>query len=96
MHCNNVVSEDFIAGRLAETLKKIGERKETRNPFKAFSRYRRNRLFVAATEKFNRQVKVACMTLVTSNILLTNIADHVGDGETVHMLVRKSSFSGDR
>ena len=62
LHCNSTDSEDFIAGRLTATLKKIDGREETWNPFKAFSRYRRNRLFVAATKKFNRRVKVARMT----------------------------------
>jgi len=55
-------SEGFIAGRLADSMAEIEDREETSNPFKAFARYRRNRLFINATFKFRRRVKVACIT----------------------------------
>lgn len=76
-------------------MSEVSEREETWNPFKSFSRYRRNRLFVTATKKFSRQVKVACISPVPSTLLI-NIADHFGGDETAHTLVSKSDFSGDK
>lgn len=59
----SAASEGFIAGRLVAIMKKIDEREKTLNPFKAFARYRENRLFIDATSKFRRRAKVTCMTI---------------------------------